>query len=80
MGVCNDCRLGEASRKPVGSPVIEQAAERLGLVHSDLQGPLPESHGGSKYAIIFVDDLTRMGKVYPLKRKSDALKTYEREV
>ena len=67
----------------MGGPVLERATERLGLVHSDFQGPLPESHGGNKYAIVLVDDLTRMRTVYPLKRKSDALdafKTYERDV
>ena len=52
----------------------------MGLVHTDLAGPMEEAIDGSKYVIVFVDDLTRMRHVFPLKQKSDALgalKEYE---
>ena len=42
-------------------------------IHSDLKEMSCRSIGGYKYAICFVDDFSRRGNVYFLKRKSDAL-------
>ena len=44
----------------------------LGLVHSDLIGPLPTpSYGGSRYVLTFIDDYSRFCWVYFLKLKSE---------
>jgi len=44
----------------------------LGLVHSDLCGPLPTSLGKNKYFAVFVDDYSRYCWVYLLKQKDAA--------
>jgi len=50
------------------------STEPLQLVHSDVVGPFGVvSHGGNRYAVLFVDDYTRYVSVYPIARKSDVL-------
>jgi hypothetical protein len=50
-----------------------RATEVLALVHSDLCGPIdPTTFGGSKYDLLFKDDLVRMSHIYPLQKKSSA--------
>jgi hypothetical protein len=72
-GACDICQAGKHSHASFSTPVVERAAERLGLVHTDLCGPMEvESVGRSRYAICFTDDKTRFRWVYFLKQKSDA--------
>ena len=42
-------------------------------IHSDTKEVPTRSKRGHKYAVCFVDDATRRGKCYPLKRKTDVL-------
>ena len=50
---------------------FSRATKRLELIHSDSCGPFPTlSITGSKYFILFIDDLTRMTWVYFLKTKT----------
>ena len=54
-----------------------RASRKLGLIHSDLCGPMPvPSSNGNKYIMTFVDDFTRMCWVYLLKAKSQAFDTF----
>ena len=62
----------------------EKATERLGLIHSDVCGPMcTMAMGGFYYFITFTDDFSRYGYVYPLKNKFDSFekfKEYQGEV
>ena len=63
-----------------------RATEVLGLIHSDLCGPIePKTYGGTNCYILFIDDLTRMTYIYPLKGNSSEevlkrFKEYKAEV
>lgn len=56
----------------------------LGLVHSDICGPMStESLGGAKYFVTFIDDCSRYTEVIMLRNRSDVLqafKDYKRKV
>ena len=76
--VCNVCVQGKMtegrSRKP-----RDRSAVPLGLVHTDLAGPIePVSPEGFRYAIVFTDDYSGATFVYFLKNKSDCLEATER--
>jgi hypothetical protein len=72
VGVCEACLEGKQHRHPSHQPGT-RATEVLALVHSDLCGPIdPTTFGGSKYYLLFKDDLVRMSHIYPLQKKSSA--------
>ncbi|XP_073103835.1 uncharacterized protein [Elaeis guineensis] len=75
--VCEKCTLAKHTRAPFKGGKSWKAMRPLQLVHTDICGPLPESHGGNKYFITFVDDFSRMLWVYFLKEKSAALSTFK---
>ena len=62
----------------------ERAADLLGLVHTDVCGPMStQAMGGFSYFITFIDDRSRFGYVYLMKHKSEAFekfKEYKHEV
>ena len=62
----------------------ERATERLGLVHSDVCGPMRTmARGELYYFITFTDDFSRYGYVHLLKNKYDSFekfKEYKAEV
>ncbi|GJY06393.1 retrotransposon protein, putative, ty1-copia subclass [Tanacetum coccineum] len=50
----------------------ERATDLLGLIHTDVCGPLRHvSRQGASYFITFTDDYSRYGYVYPLKHKHE---------
>jgi len=85
VGVCEACMQGKQTRQPSHKSAT-RAKEALELVHSDLCGPItPTTFGGAKYYILFIDDYTRMTRIYPLKAKTSAdvlerFKEYKAEV
>lgn len=67
---CEVCAEGKHSRSsfPVNG---SRASELLEVVHSDVCGPMSTlSLGGNKYYVSFIDDYSRMTKVYMIKNKS----------
>ena len=49
-----------------------RATQILGLIHSDVCGPLQSAtHMGCKYFVTFIDDFSRYAYVYLLKHKSE---------
>ncbi len=70
--VCNACLAGKAHRAPFAGPV-SRSDVRLGRVFSNLLTLSLLSLSGCRYAIVFVDDHTRMLWTKPLGAKSDAL-------
>ena len=56
----------------------ERATELLGLVHTDVCGPMSISaKGGYFYFITFMDDLSRYGYIYLMKHKSDSFEIFK---
>jgi hypothetical protein len=70
LSPCNACILGKHCKQPFyGS--TSRASRKLGLIHSDLCGPmLVQFANSNKYPLTFIDDYTRMCWVYLLKEKS----------
>ena len=55
-----------------------RAKEVLGLVHSDICGPItPISNEGKRYFIMFTDDYSRKTWVYILQKKSEAFNIFK---
>ena len=62
----------------------ERASDLLGLIHSDVCGPMnTQARGGSQYLITFTDDFSRYGYIYLMPHKSEApekFKEFKNEV
>ena len=62
----------------------ERASELLGLVHTDVCGPMSSvARGGFQYFITFTDDYNRYGYIYLMQHKSESFekfKWYQNEV
>ncbi|KAL4303544.1 hypothetical protein GQ457_10G024470 [Hibiscus cannabinus] len=75
---CDSCQLGKSHRLPFSLDGVKRANMKLELVHSDLCDPMKTSSmNGSKYFVLFIDDLTRMCWVYFLKSKLNVLSTFK---
>jgi transposase InsO family protein len=73
---CDACILRKHSKQPLQDST-SIACRKLGLIHSDLCGPMPvPSTNGNKYIMSFIDDYTRMCWVYLLRDKSLALEIF----
>ena len=57
----------------------ESTNDLLGLIHTDVCGPMTtEVRGGYSYFIIFTDDLSRFGYMYFMKYKSEAFDKFKK--
>ena len=57
----------------------DRANKVLGLVHTDVCGPMNIStRGGYNYFITFTDDLSRYGYVYLMKQKLESFEMFKR--
>jgi hypothetical protein len=56
----------------------ERASDLLGLVHTDVCGPISSvAKGGFQYFIIFTDDFNRYGYIYLVSHKSESFKKFK---
>ena len=67
---CLRCSMTEGVRAPTPHSTTSWAAAPLDLVHSDTAGPFPESLGGSRYVVMFVDSASRLQRPYGTRDKS----------
>lgn len=78
--ICDKCKI---HRLPYKSSTTREK-EVLGLVHSDICGPMTTpSLGGARYLVTFIDDKSRYIEVAMLKKRSDVLaafKAYKKRV
>ena len=51
-------------RAPTPHRTTSRAAAPLDRVHIDTAGPFPESLGGSRYVVMFVDSASRLQRLY----------------
>ena len=64
--------MGKMTKTPF-SGHGERTTELLGLIHTDVCGPMTtQARGGYSYFITFTDDFSRYGFVYLMKHKSEA--------
>ena len=74
---CESCMGGKLYKIPFSSKGRNQAVVHLGLVHSDVCGPMStESLSGARYLLTFVDDKTHYTWVYVLKSKSEVFSKF----
>lgn len=79
--ICEPCLAGKQHRGPIPKVATHRRSDLLGLVHSDVHGPLPvEGRGGYRYWILFIDDASRFWVVIPLRKKSDAFAAWKQFV
>ncbi|KAK8619691.1 hypothetical protein V6N13_135973 [Hibiscus sabdariffa] len=77
LDVCESCLLGEMTKAPF-SGKGERASDLLGLIHSDVCGPMnTQARGGYQYFITFTDDFSRYGYIYLMRHKSEALERFK---
>ena len=63
LDTCDSCLLGKMTKAPFKKKG-ERANDLLGLVHSDVCGPLSiNARGGYSYFVTFTDDFSRYGYV-----------------
>ncbi|GJW73908.1 retrotransposon protein, putative, ty1-copia subclass [Tanacetum coccineum] len=74
---CVSCLLGKMTRKSfLHHP--ERATDLLGIIHTDVCGPLKHvSRKDASYFITFTDDYSRYGYIYLLKHKHEVFETFK---
>ncbi|KAL4284208.1 hypothetical protein GQ457_16G017900 [Hibiscus cannabinus] len=56
----------------------EPASDLLGLIHSDVCGPMnTQARGGYQYFVTFTDDFSSYGYIYLMRHKSEALEKFK---
>ncbi|GJR64840.1 retrotransposon protein, putative, ty1-copia subclass [Tanacetum coccineum] len=74
---CVSCLSGKMTRKSFPHRP-ERATDLLGIIHTDVCGPLRHvSRQGASYFITFTDDYSRYGYVYLLKHKHEVFETFK---
>jgi transposase InsO family protein len=75
--ICESCLLGKMTKAPF-TKRSERASDLLGLIHSDVCGPISSlARGGFQYFITFTDDFSRYGFVYLMKHKSESFEKFK---
>ena len=76
-GECVTCATGKMEKLPFPRSESRES-QCLGLVHSDIAGPMEkESIGGKRYFITFIDDFSRKVTVYMMRNKSEAFNKFK---
>ena len=70
LAPCSGCSMAKSIRAPTSHRTTSRAAAPVDLVHIDTVGPFPESLGGSRYVVMFVDSASRFQHAYRTRDKS----------
>jgi hypothetical protein len=70
---CTECAIGKAATKKQTRGQRTRPPYKYHTIHVDLAGPLPQSKEGYRYICGIVCGKTDETKMYPIKRKSDAV-------
>jgi hypothetical protein len=74
---CESCLLGKMTKAHFTSQ-SEMASDLLGLVHTDICGPMSSvARGGFQYFITFTDDFSRYGYIYQMRHKSESFEKFK---
>jgi hypothetical protein len=71
LPVCNACQLAKSHQLPYSSS-IHRSTSPLEMIFSDFWGPAPQSVGGFKYYISFIDDFSKFSWIYLMHDRSEA--------
>ncbi|KAG6465891.1 hypothetical protein O3G_MSEX015473 [Manduca sexta] len=75
---CAECIKGKLSKLPFPKKSYSRATQVLGLVHTDVCGPMPcVSFSGAKYFLTFIDDFTRKTFVYFMRTKDEVFEHFK---
>ena len=76
-GICKGCILGKHPNHKFDRGKEIQASEILGLIHTDINGPIPITYlNGSRYVLTFIDDFSRYTWAFFIKKKSEVLEKF----
>jgi hypothetical protein len=74
---CESYLLGKMTKATFTSQ-SERASDLLGLVHTNLYGPMSSiARGGFQYFITFTDDFSRYGYMYLMRHKSESFEKFK---
>jgi hypothetical protein len=77
LDYCIDCIKGKYA-KQVKKGEVQRSVEVLEIIHADICGPFSvKSVEGFDSFIIFTDDFSRYGYIYPIKERSKALDKFK---
>ena len=77
IGTCESCLLGKMTKTPFTGH-SERASDLLGLVHTDVCGPMSSiARGGFQYFVTFTDDFSRYGYIYLMRHKSETFEKFK---
>ena len=75
---CEACMLGKHHRTSMPSAATNRATRPLQLVHMDVCGPFStESHNGSRYLLLIVDDFSRYTWMQAMKTKDEVFRHFQ---
>ena len=76
-GICKGCVVGKHLEHKFDRGKENRATCILGLIHSDINGPIPITYmNGSNYIMNFIDDFSRYTWVFFLKKKSEVCEKF----
>ena len=71
-GICKGCVVGKHPKHKFDWGKASRASCILGLIHSDISGPIPiTSMNVSRYFLTFIDDFSRYTWVFFIKTKPE---------
>ena len=77
LDTCEPCLMAKMTRSPFNG-FVERASELLGVIHTDVCGPMSVStRNGYHYFVTFTDDLSRYGYIYLMKHKSETFEKFK---
>ena len=78
LSFCESCIEGKMHRQPFQVIGEIRSTRKLQLVHSDVCGPMPtESLGSKKYFVSFIDDYSRLCRIFLIRHKSDVFEKFK---
>ena len=77
ISFCKGCAEGKMHQLPCPAKSSSKTTRKLQLVHSDVAGPLtPDSLGGNRYFVTFIDDFSRCCGPYFMRNKSEVFEKF----
>ena len=74
---CESCLMGKMTKSPFTGKG-ERASDLLGLIHSNVCGPMStQARKWFRYFITFTDDFSRFGYVYLMRHKSESFDKFK---
>ena len=75
--ICEPCLHEKMTMSPFNKKG-ERTSDLLGLIHTDVCGPLStQARGGFSYFVTFTDDFSRYGYVYLMKHKFETFEKFK---